>query len=303
MNKDKIDKIFHDLSKITDSDKSPLIKSMDEVIYGLYKGDDRKDVYQLSNSNHEDMYRKLVNSTVILTTKNQINKNTSGSWDLYVNAFRHKGLPPCSQERFGNQKTGGFCSGFLVGKDVIITAGHCGKTEDDIQNTVYIFGFQATSETDTGTTSFHDNQVYFGKELIAHDLSDTGDFAIVRVDRPVTSPDAEALTFSTSDNPTIGSNLGVIGYPSGLPVKIAFGDETILIRDKDPWLISNLDTYGGNSGSAVFNNHGQVVGILVSGAKDYVLETDCFRSNLLKNSEGSEVITKALVFKNKIPND
>ena len=101
--------------------------------------------------------------------------------------------------------------------------------------------------------------------------------------------------------PTVGGNLGVIGYPSGLPVKIAFGDETVLMRKEGPWLIANLDTYGGNSGSPVFNAQGEVEGILVRGAVDYRFGGVCFRSNRIANSAGSEAVTKADVFQDKIP--
>ena len=298
MNKDKVDKAYHDLSILSKPGDTPLIEAADGVVGGA---DDRKDVHQLSNTGEDALHRKLLASTVILTNKTRLSENADGSWTLDVEEFRRGGLPPCTGERFGNQNTGGWCSGFLVGPDIIVTAGHCGETEAEIQDTAYVFGFQAATETDPGTTQFQNNQVYFGKDLIAHDLSTSGDFAIVRVDRPVTAPDAQALTVRSSGGPAIGSNLGVIGYPSGLPVKVAFGSETILIRDQDPWLISNLDTYGGNSGSPVFNSAGEVEGILVRGAQDYVHEATCFRTNFVENSEGSEAVTKASVFKDKIP--
>ena len=134
-----------------------------------------------------------------------------------------------------------------------------------------------------------------------HDLSPTGDFAIVRVDREITAPGAVALKVRDSGAISVGRNIGVIGYPSGLPVKIAFGAATVVIKEDDPWLFANLDTYGGNSGSAVFNKEGLVEGILVHGARDYDLEATCFKSNNIMDSEGSEVVTKASAFVSKIP--
>jgi V8-like Glu-specific endopeptidase len=44
------------------------------------------------------------------------------------------------------------------------------------------------------------------------------------------------------------------------------------MRDEDPWLIANLDTFGGNSGSAVFDTDALVGGILVGGARDYDID-------------------------------
>jgi hypothetical protein len=66
----------------------------------------------------------------------------------------------------------------------------------------------------------------------------------------------------------------VIGHPSGLPTKIAGGAK---VRDNsnDIFFSANLDTFGGNSGSAVFNEKsGEVVGILVRGENDYVNDKD-----------------------------
>ena len=271
----------------------------DKVIAG---SDDRKDFFALKGDDpQEALQRKLVDSTVILTGRDELAKQADGSFMLEVDPFRVGDLPPCKGERFGNQNIGGWCSGFMVGSDIIVTAGHCGETEADIRNTAYVFGFRVDRPSDTGPTNFSADQVYFGKELIAHDRSPTGDFAIVRVDRKITAPGAVALKVRDSGAIGVGRNIGVIGYPSGLPVKIAFGAATVVMKEDDPWLFANLDTYGGNSGSAVFNKEGLVEGILVQGARDYDLEATCFKSNNIMDSEGSEVVTKASAFVNKIP--
>ncbi|MDU8929929.1 serine protease [Alisedimentitalea sp. MJ-SS2] len=298
MNEEDIRKRYFDDKSLTDG-QEPLVKAGDKVIAGE---DDRKDVYELVGGNAEQqLHLELVQSTVILTDKSDLTDNGNGTLTMAVAPFRQRNLPPCSDERFANQFVGGWCSGFLVGDDLIATAGHCGRSENDIQNTAYVFGFFASSPTDPGRMVFNEDQVYFGRELVAFDESGTGDYAIVRLDRKVDAPGAKPLKVRTSGEPSDGVNLGVIGYPSGLPVKVAFGDETRLMRKQDPWLIANLDTYGGNSGSAVFNSDGEVEGILVRGAVDYRFTGFCFRSNRIENSDGSEAVTKAGVFQDKIP--
>jgi len=55
------------------------------------------------------------------------------------------------------------------------------------------------------------------------------------------------------------------------------------VRDASPtgYFVANLDTYGGNSGSAVFNaKTGVIVGILVRGENDYIYQGDCRVSNV-----------------------
>ena len=50
---------------------------------------------------------------------------------------------------------------------------------------------------------------------------------------------------------------------------------------KDQFLVANLDTYGGNSGSAVFNaTDGKIEGVLVRGEMDYVFKNGCRISNV-----------------------
>lgn len=77
------------------------------------------------------------------------------------------------------------------------------------------------------------------------------------------------LKFRESGTAGDGEQLVVIGHPSGLPTKIAGGAK---IRSGEAaYFTANLDTFGGNSGSAVFNaTTGIVEGILVRGELDYV---------------------------------
>ena len=65
------------------------------------------------------------------------------------------------------------------------------------------------------------------------------------------------------------AELVVIGNPSGLPLKVAGGAS--VRKNEAPFFFSaNLDTFQGNSGSAVFNaQSGVVEGILVRGEEDF----------------------------------
>ena len=66
----------------------------------------------------------------------------------------------------------------------------------------------------------------------------------------------------------------VVGYPMGLPVKIAANGQVRSLESS--FFVANLDTYGGNSGSPVFNTlalvngHLVVEGILVRGEDDFL---------------------------------
>ncbi len=94
----------------------------------------------------------------------------------------------------------------------------------------------------------------------------------------------------------------VIGHPAGLPTKIAGGAQG-RDRTNEGFFTANLDTYGGNSGSAVFNSlTGLVEGILVRGEQDYMQKGDCRVSNLcpVDGCRGEDV-TKISNVADKIP--
>ena len=84
---------------------------------------------------------------------------------------------------------------------------------------------------------------------------------------------------------------------------MAFGDSEVRTVDKSGYFVANLDTYGGNSGSAVFNTDtGLVEGILVRGENDFVYSNGCRVSNVCPapGCRGEDV-TKISELANLIP--
>jgi len=67
----------------------------------------------------------------------------------------------------------------------------------------------------------------------------------------------------------------IIGHPVGLPAKYAAGAQ---VRDNSSaaYFVANLDSFGGNSGSPVFNAETHFVeGVLVRGDTDFVPHGQC----------------------------
>jgi hypothetical protein len=76
----------------------------------------------------------------------------------------------------------------------------------------------------------------------------------------------------------VGRSILVIGHPSGLPTKVAGGGQVRSVLPSH--VVTNLDTYGGNSGSGVFDLVNlKLVGILVRGENDFVSAGSCTVSN------------------------
>lgn len=194
----------------------------------------------------------------------------------------------CSTERFRTQLSAARCSGFLIGPDLVATAGHCMASAYDCSNNFWAFGYYK------GVTKLDANNIYKCKEIVSQEVLDNGlDYAVVKLDREVT--DRKFFSIRTEGKVSDAASLVVIGYPSGLPAKIA--DGAAVRTNTDPnWFVSNLDTFGGNSGSPVINTTtGVVEGILVRGEVDYVRSSEngvsCYKVNYCTNDgcDGEEV--------------
>ncbi|MCK5860938.1 MAG: trypsin-like peptidase domain-containing protein [Candidatus Hydrogenedentes bacterium] len=268
-----------------------------KVVYG---NDDRIDVFQETSG----LRQRWAATTCALINVNRMTQNVDNSWTLSSPAeYLRWGKPACDGEPFGDQPTAAFCTGFMVGEDLIVTAGHCYSTSS-LANVRFVFGYWMLDAT-TPRLDFLESEVYQGIEVVSYSPSGEYDHSVVRVDRPITVPDAQAFVVRREGSIQPGEYVGVIGHPSGLPMKLAFGDTYVRSSGADGYFVANLDTYGGNSGSPVINaTTGMLEGILVRGATDFILNDtdDCFLSNAYANDTGrGEDVTKATVFSAYIP--
>lgn len=264
-----------------------------DVIYG---DDDRLEVWQSPSG----ALKAMAASTVGLFKGYGVNIEgpvAQLSVESYGSSY---GL--CQDEPFRDQSSGAFCSGSLVAPDVIMTAGHCVTSQSACEGTKFVFGFAITQQGGQTPTQVPATEVYSCAKLLGREQVNTGaDWALVQLDRPVTGH--KPLKVNRSGPPAVGTPLVVIGHPAGLPTKIAGGAK---VREhKSGYFTANLDTYGGNSGSAVFNAQtGQVEGILVRGENDFVYDSanSCRRSNVC-TADGcrGEDVTTASVLAGQIP--
>jgi subtilisin-like proprotein convertase family protein len=267
-----------------------------EVIYG---DDDRKDVFDPGNSS---ALVELARSTAALVMSGTLTP-ASGQPDamrLPAKTFGEAyGL--CADEPFKQQPNPAFCSGFLVAENILVTAGHCIETQTECSTTSFIFGFSYESQNQDVTLIPKEN-IYTCKRLVAQSVGSSSetDYAVVELDRAVT--DREPLNYRTSGTIEKDTQLTVIGHPAGLPTKIA-GGASVRSNEKPAFFVANLDTYGGNSGSAVFNSSSnEVEGILVRGENDFVNNGSC-RISYRCTNEGcrGEDVTRATEFSPFVP--
>ncbi len=254
-------------------DKGKVIQTP-KVIYG---NDDRKDIYQVFNQ----QLLELADSTVALIDSDKLNQVGGGFSEVKARKFGDS-YSLCSSEPFREQPAGAFCSGFLVGEDLIVTAGHCVRNQKACEGTKFVFSYALKSTSDTAEV-VDSQDVYGCKELVHSEVKGNGaDFAVVRLDKKVSNH--SPLNIRRAGQISVNQDITVIGHPAGIPTKIAGGAQ---VRSQGSGFFNtNLDTYGGNSGSAVFNSdNGEVEGILVRGATDFVFKNGCRVSNVCKSNE------------------
>ena len=244
------------------------------VIYGE---DDRQDFYAFDD---QDWAQQAAGFSAVMVPLYGVDQSDPD--DVFMPAATLEDLGICPDERFADQVTAGFCSGTLIAPDLILTAGHCinSSTCDDF---VFVFDYYMTDENTLQTITSDD--VYACEDVVVR-LVDDSDYAVVRLDREVAGRTPARVKRAASAMPA-SRRLIVQGYPTGLPLKI---DEGARVRDPRPgrldYFTANLDTFGGNSGSGVFDRRNrQLVGVLVRGEPDYVedIEEGCFRANRCRN--------------------
>jgi V8-like Glu-specific endopeptidase len=232
---------------------SASVMANDKVIYGE---DNRLDVFESTN----DMHKTLARSTAAMIPSSSL-RSAGNITHVSGPSMQSRGM--CSSERFSQQATAAMCSGFLVGDKYLVTAGHCITSEADCRSNKWVFDYKVDS-ADQLNVSVPSTSVYSCKRIISRSLDQVSqdDYAFIELDRAVT--DRAPLEFRKEGQIAQGEEILVIGHPTGLPTKITDGANVRSLRGK--YFVANLDTYGGNSGSAVFNARtGVVEGILVRG--------------------------------------
>ena len=291
-NREAVESAFGELRGAT------LTLGLPKLIYGI---DNRRDVY--AETDPELLH--LAQAVCVVVNTGEIQDNGDGTYTLDTSTWTTQdGYPLCEDEPFKGQSQIGFCSGFLVGQDIVATAGHCifGANCGSI---AFIFNFEQIDETTPPPVLVSEDEVYFCNGTIDHQLSGDLDYWVIQLDRPVVGRSPVPIRYTGSV--AIGDPLVVVGHPKVLPKKIADGAFVQNVNGSIPWFQANLDTYGGNSGSLVANlNNYTIEGILVRGAVDFVLDGTCTRSNVCPDTgcpgyPQFEEITKSTAFATFIP--
>ncbi len=266
------------------------------VIYGA---DDRRDTYELGGG--EAVIQSLQQGVCVVVSTSEVTDNGNGTYTLSTVPWTSTFLGGlCTSEPFYGQDTIGFCSGFLVGTDLIATAGHC-VDSGNCGSVAFVFGFDQQSASQGPDTIVSADDVYFCTGIIDQAQVGNLDHCVLQVDRAV---NRQPLPIRRTGSVANGDPLVMIGHPATLPKKTDDGAVVQNANGSVEFFEANLDAYGGNSGSMVANlNTGVVEGILVRGNTDYTSSGGCVVSNQCADTgcPGWEDCSKTTAFATSVP--
>lgn len=250
--------------------------------YVIYGHDDRIEYYEIQDPS----VRAMADATVALVTENSI--KFEGELAKIATRVYGTKVGLCEAERYYHQGSLAFCSGFLVAPDLVVTAGHCMEDSDSCESTQFLFDYKLQYSGEV-VDSVAQDKAYRCREIVKARTGQV-DFAVVRLDRPVT--DRAPVKVNNHGTVEEGDLLSITGYPKGLPLKYAAGAQVRFVSETD--FEANLDSYSGNSGSPVFNQRtGEVEGILIGGEGDFTAAGSCLISKQCKDDScQGETVTK-----------
>jgi V8-like Glu-specific endopeptidase len=285
-----------------------------QINKAIYNNNDERqnlDVFESSelDKSFVDTVKKQAESVACLISHQFLIKKAEGGWELspkvptlaQVVEYEFQAKQGTNetfgeQEAFHDEYAAGFGTAFLVGKQLAMTAAHCICKKDTnilnekiIQATYIVFGFQNDKKL------FADKQVYQIKRVVSHqftrikdknqNFTEWTDWALVELDREAPyTPLKMNMTKKVADK----VELYMLGHPSGLPVKFV-GNGSVQRNTQKDFFESNLDGFGGNSGSPTFNKvtH-EVEGMLCSGGEDYEI-TNSYRGTNKRRIQVHEI--------------
>lgn len=167
----------------------------------------------------------------------------------------------------------GSCTGTLIGKDRVLTNGHCVVNPDTKRGITKATVYPGVSETTAWFGSYNTID-YFVTSNWINTGSISEDFAVLVLSPSNGSNAGERAGFAGIRQVTniLNQNIGIFGYPGDLISKKESIDQYGTrgnITSEDSSIVNyKIDTAPGQSGSALLNTNNQVIGIHSSGYLD-----------------------------------
>jgi V8-like Glu-specific endopeptidase len=234
--------------------------------------------------------RKASLSVAMMIANNaytQINGKITIDREFFLPAFDSQSHSLCLDERFSKQYSNPVtCTGFLIGEDLLLTAGHCmlnfGRVTDSTsgycEHFSWLFDYKRENGESVKLSNIDESKLYrckkivaasfdLLKEPIASRLYDH-DYALIELDRKVR--DRPYLNLSKR-KVRKGQVLSIVGHPLGLPMKAATNG-LVNLANHPYYFELGISSFSGSSGSPLLNRKGEAVGILVRGPEEFLFD-------------------------------
>ncbi len=236
----------------------------------IFGKDGRVERYKLETD--DPRYEFARSSAALVRGGDVLTPSPQGAWSVEAPTLGQlENL--CEGEKFAEQLTPAWCSATLVAADLVLTAGHCLTSQEDLEassapvraacsETKVVFDF-AYDSRDADLSEIPAANVYQCIEVVAHEYfksrAPSADYAILKLDRPV----LDRTPVGVRDGGThvrVGAAVTQIGHPSGIPQKIVDSVVTEAVPCQSFGYVGA--SFPGNSGGGVFDlNTGTVAGV------------------------------------------
>lgn len=254
----------------TESDASrfrALLKAADVRIQKIFDDDSRQPVNlaaaTLASTHYSPALKthpaKSVLAIFDLKSGSLTRSDAGDSWHLVPRYLRNV----CEDDFLYRKPTAAMGTACLIAPDVVLTVRH--NLEPGLKNLLFVFGYEFSNESPLGfSTKFPSANVYRAIKVLEQGKGEYGDWAFLRLDRPV-PPDALYAPAMISDDVEIATGTPVItyGYPHGIPLTSADDAQVRYISEDGSAFYADVDCSDGNSGGPVFDQRtGRIIGLV-----------------------------------------